>query len=193
MSAGDLFDEGAGVAVPAAPSVPAGELDAVAFTVYGSPRTAGSKRAFAVRKGGKRIDGKMVGGTFTGRVAVSDDNPKSAGWKDKVAQVAGEVMAGRPVMEGPVMLGLRFYLLRPKGHVGKRGLRPKAPAFHTIKPDVLKLARAVEDALSKVVYRDDSQIVDYDRLGKRYGSPERVEVTVRRATAAEIAEARAGE
>ena len=38
--------------------------------------------------------------------------------------------------------------------------------------------KAVEDALSGVVYRDDSQIVD-ERLVKEYGSPERVEITVR--------------
>lgn len=158
-----------------------GSPETVSFTVYGSPRPAGSKRAFAIKKGG----------AFTGRVAVSDDNPKSHGWKNKVEQVAGYAMAGRPVMEGPVFLGLRFYVLRPKGHVGKRGLRGKAPAFPTVKPDVLKLARAVEDALSKVVYRDDAQIVDYDQLGKRYGSPERVEVTVRAATPGELAEARA--
>jgi Holliday junction resolvase RusA-like endonuclease len=44
-----------------------------------------------------------------------------------------------------------------------------------VKPDVLKLARAVEDALTGILYRDDAQIVT-EVLRKRYGDPPRVEI-----------------
>jgi Holliday junction resolvase RusA-like endonuclease len=47
------------------------------------------------------------------------------------------------------------------------------------RPDVLKLARAAEDALTGIVWRDDSQIV-HETLAKVYGEPERLEVAVRR-------------
>ena len=42
---------------------------------------------------------------------------------------------------------------------------------------LLKLTRAVEDALTGLVWRDDAQVVD-EVLSKRYGAPERVEVRV---------------
>ena len=51
------------------------------------------------------------------------------------------------------------------------------PPFPTARPDLLKLARAVEDAIQSVVYRNDSQIVD-EVLHKRYGEPARVEVVL---------------
>ena len=72
-----------------------------------------------------------------------------------------------------------FRLLRPKGHYrGEivRELRVSAPVYHIIRPDALKLGRAVEDALSGIVYQDDAQIID-EHIRKIYGPP--VGVTIR--------------
>lgn len=138
------------------------------FVVYGTASAAGSKRAFLV---GKK-DGPK-------RIVVADDAKKSRPWKSLVSQVAGDAMAGRPLLEGPLSLHLRFVVPRPKGHHGSKGLNAKGrstPRPFT-RPDLLKLARAVEDALTGIVYRDDAQIVD-EVLAKAYGSPERVEIAV---------------
>jgi Holliday junction resolvase RusA-like endonuclease len=135
------------------------------FTVYGKPAPAGSKRF--VPAGGKR----------GGRPLVIDDSKRSRPWKQDVAAIAGEAMGGRELLAGPLGLELVFYVARPKGHYGARGLRPSAPAWPIVKPDVLKLARAVEDALTGQVWRDDAQVVR-ELLMKRYGEPERVEVWV---------------
>jgi Holliday junction resolvase RusA-like endonuclease len=131
----------------------------VAFTVYGQPAPAGSKRG--LQRGG--------------RVMVVDANPKARAWKAVVLDAAGQMMRGRALLEGPLLLELTFWMPRPKGHFGARGLRPSAPAFPTVKPDVLKLARGVEDALTGVCYRDDAQIVT-EILQKSYGEPARCEV-----------------
>ena len=56
-------------------------------------------------------------------------------------------------------------------------LRPAAPKHPTTRPDVLKLARAIEDSLTGVLWHDDSQIVS-EHLRKHYGEPARVVVTV---------------
>ncbi len=134
----------------------------LSFTVHGTPQPAGSKRAFF----------------RAGRSIVVDANKKSRPWKDQVAQVAGDFMAGRAILQGPIEMTLRFYVHRPKGHLGASGgVRPSAPRFPDVRPDALKLARGVEDALSGVVYRDDSQIV-IERLEKHYG-PERVEIEIK--------------
>lgn len=137
----------------------------LAFVVHGTPQTAGSKRPFPVR----RKDGRVFN--------VAPDNPRTKHWRTLVAQHAGEAMAGRELLQGPLELRLCFFVRRPKGHFGKKGLLPSAPAYPTVKPDVLKLARAVEDSLSGVVYRDDAQVVE-EVLAKRYGT-ERVEIEVR--------------
>jgi Holliday junction resolvase RusA-like endonuclease len=145
----------------------------IEFTCYGTPAPAGSKRGFYNAK--------------ARRVIVTDDSVRSRPWKAQVADAAAQAMNGRSLLDGPLMLGLEFHIPRPKGHYGKRGLRPSAPPIPTVKPDLLKLARAVEDALSGIVYRDDAQIAR-EILDKFYGEPARVEIRVRQldATNSEI-------
>ena len=48
----------------------------------------------------------------------------------------------------------------------------------TTMPDIDKLARCALDALTGIVFRDDAQIVDLHAT-KRYGEPERAELTIR--------------
>jgi Holliday junction resolvase RusA-like endonuclease len=75
-------------------------------------------------------------------------------------------------------MSIRFYVPRPKGHLNAKGeVKKSAPAFVTTRPDALKLARAVEDACSKILYRDDSQIVS-ENISKHYGEPARCEITI---------------
>jgi Holliday junction resolvase RusA-like endonuclease len=135
------------------------------FTVYGKPAPAGSKRVLP------------RGGRAGGRPIVVDDSKRSRPWKQDVSAIALEAMRGRELLAGPLAIELVFYLARPKGHYGVRGLRPAAPAWPTVKPDVLKLARAVEDALTGQVWRDDAQVVR-ELLRKQYGEPERVEIWI---------------
>lgn len=98
-------------------------------------------------------------------------------WKRDVVQAARLEMRHRPPLEGPLVLELEFWMPRPKNHFGTSGLRPSAPLVPDYRPDVLKLARPVEDALSGVCYGDDAQIVE-EHLYKIFGDP-RVVITVR--------------
>lgn len=139
----------------------------IRFTVYGECQPAGSKRAF-MRPGMK----------FP---VVVDDNPNSKGWKRQIAAAAGALMQGRALLDGPLSITVTFYRPRPKGHFGSGrnagSLRASAPTHPVTKPDLLKLARAVEDALTGIVYRDDSQICE-ETLRKEFGEPARVEIAV---------------
>jgi Holliday junction resolvase RusA-like endonuclease len=135
----------------------------IRFTVYGQPAPAGSKTP------GRAKDGRLFVRDSSGQ--------RGTEWRRQVAQVAGETMAGGELVEGPLVLQLVFHVPRPKGHYGKRGLRPSAPAHPTTKPDVTKLVRAVEDALTGIVWRDDAQVVKQVAC-KKYGEPARCSVTV---------------
>ena len=102
-------------------------------------------------------------------------------WRDSIAD------AVRPLVDrlttDPVAVSATFYVRRPAGHFGTgrnaSTLRSSAPAFPTKRSsgDLDKLARAVLDALTGVVYRDDSQVIDL-RLRKRYADagPVRLEL-----------------
>lgn len=130
----------------------------IEFFVFGNPEPGGSKR--------------HVGG---GRII--DSNRKAAPWKLLLRQVAGEEMHERELLQGPLAVAFTFYRARPKAHYGAKGLRVSAPRFPTTKPDALKLARTVEDALTGIVYRDDAQIV-VETLRKEYGEQAGVHVHV---------------
>lgn len=134
----------------------------VSFTVYGIAQPAGSKTA-GVTKGGK--------------VFVRDSAKKGTPWRRQVAQAAGEAMNGDGLLEGALSLTVRFWVPRPKGHIGKRGLRPSAPSYPTVRPDVTKLLRSVEDACTGIVWRDDAQVVAQHAI-KAYGEPACCEVEV---------------
>ena len=75
-------------------------------------------------------------------------------------------------MDGPLRLTLTFFRTRPLGHYGTgrnaAQLKDRAPDKPTVRPDTVKLTRAVEDALTGVVWRDDSQVTTH-LLKKRYG------------------------
>lgn len=138
------------------------------FTVFGKPQPAGSKRAFVVN----------------GKAVITDANKNAKPWKQEVKACAAEAMAGHGLLDGPLGLTAVFYLARPKGHyrTGKHSneVKPNAPVFPSVKPDSTKLVRGLEDACTGIVWRDDAQVVAQTVL-KRYGDPERVEVTVVRA------------
>jgi Holliday junction resolvase RusA-like endonuclease len=141
-------------------------MTSIAFTVPGIAAPAGSKKGFYNAK--------------ARRVVIVDDSKRSRPWKAQVSEAAAEAMTFngddgtsgyRPLLEGPLHLELIFHVNRPKGHYGSGRnadkVKPGAPWAPTVKPDLLKLARAVEDALSGLVYRDDAQIV-VETLQKAY-------------------------
>lgn len=120
----------------------------VAFTVLGVPAPQGSFRAITHR--------------YTGRVMLKQDNKRTMPWRKEVAGVAVEAVKAAGLakpMTGPLEMSVVFWLPRPKGHFGKKGLRPSAPRFPSKKPDLSKLLRAAEDALTGIVYDDDARIV----------------------------------
>lgn len=134
------------------------------FVVPGRAQPAGSKRAF-IRNG---------------KAVVVDANPASGAWKERVALVAASAYGASPPIVGPVTLEVVVTMLRPQSDWLRSGALSKSARPHpTIRPDLLKLARAVEDALTGIVYVDDAQIV-LEVLRKEYGARDEVTVRVER-------------
>ena len=126
----------------------------LSFNVLGKPAPQGSKTR---TKWGMR-----------------EDNPNTKPWKQAVASEALDAMAGHDLFVGPVWLDVVFQFQRPKHHyrTGRNAhlLKDSAPHYCETKPDADKLARSIGDALTGIVFRDDSQIVRWT-IVKQYGTP----------------------
>lgn len=121
----------------------------VEFRVYGTPAPQGSKTAF-VRAGGRAV--VVDGSSTTGRQKLSS-------WRAEVAREAANAAVGEP-LEGPLDVGIEFLMPKPKS-------APKSKMWCDKKPDIDKLVRSTFDAMSGVLYRDDSQVVRM-AVSKRY-------------------------
>jgi len=130
----------------------------IRFFVPGIPGTAGSKRGFVNKA--------------TGRVQIVDTCKRGPAWRADVVTAVSRAVAGDPFL-GPVGLQVYFVLRRPKAHyrTGKHAhiLRDDADTWHTSKPDLTKLVRAIEDACKGIAWRDDSQVIAQHTF-KLYGS-----------------------
>ena len=131
----------------------------VAFTVLGEPQPQGSKTV--VQQRGRRP-------------RVIEDNPDTRPWRERVERAALEAMAGRPPLEGPLELQATFVFSRPAGHFGSGRnagrLKPSSPLYVRTRPDADKLLRAIGDAITTIVCRDDAQLVIV-HAEKHYGAP----------------------
>ena len=140
------------------------------FLVTGIAQSRGSKRPMIRYRDGCVVTGK----SGHPAIAVVDSNRKSKGWMDVVSSHALAAMGGDPPVPFAVELSVRFVFARPKSHFrsGKNQhlLATKAKPQHTQKPDLGKLVRPIEDALSKIVYQDDCQIVSYGEVTKNWNS-----------------------
>lgn len=111
--------------------------------------------------------GNMRGFVHNGRAVLTDS--KSAELKrfaSSMREAASMQMAFaglRCAVEQPFALTMAFYLPRPNGDFGKGKnagkLTPSARVTPWVKPDLDKLQRAALDALTGIVYDDDSRVV----------------------------------
>jgi len=123
----------------------------IEIVVYGIPGAQGSKKFVG-----------MVGG----HGMLVESSKKVAPWRQDVKEAC--LKAGRPHTAGPVVMEMVFTLPKPKSAPKRRRI------FASKTPDVSKLARSTEDALTQVgFYEDDARIIEYRRLAKVYPNEDR--------------------
>jgi Holliday junction resolvase RusA-like endonuclease len=121
----------------------------IRFFVEGDPGTKGSVNAFVVGKGRNR------------HAVVVNNSMKAKPWAKAVSAAAEKAYRGDP-LDVPVFLFIIFYLKRPKSHYRSNGaLKPNAPVYVPTKPDGDKLERCAWDALTGIIFKDDSLVVSW--------------------------------
>lgn len=132
----------------------------VHLEVTGRPAPQGSKKGFA--RGGK--------------VAMVEMSKHLTPWRAAVTTAAKAWVDRNPdlyPLPGAISVDMVFSIARPKSHFGTGRnamlLKPTAPRYPASMPDLSKLVRATEDALTIAgVWTDDARVVEYGRLAKRY-------------------------
>lgn len=118
------------------------------IVVYGSPAAQGSKK-FVGMAGGH---GMLV-----------ESSKKVKPWREDVKAAALLVRNGAQPLDGPLAVRMIFTVPKPASAPKRRRLYPMR------KPDVSKLARSTEDALTDAgIWTDDARITEYTRLAKVY-------------------------
>lgn len=139
--------------------------------VYGRPAGAGSKTGRPIYRG------KGPEREFTGHIAMTQDDKagNTKRWRQAVVDATRQVIAcdcpdpGCTVLrqpyplDEPLEVSMVFTVAKPTSAPKTRRTWPAT------RPDVLKYARATEDALKDAgLYKDDARIVRYRDLAKVY-------------------------
>ncbi len=146
-------------------------MSEVVVEVYGTPTPKGSNRAMV--RGGKAVF--VPGGSKPNQEALQS-------WAGQCRLACQSFVSGQasPVFTHVALaVAITFRLKRPGGHWAKKGgLKTGAPTAPAVKPDLDKLLRATLDALSDVIFDDDSRIVEVTTR-KAYAQPGQEGATIR--------------
>jgi Holliday junction resolvase RusA-like endonuclease len=129
------------------------------IVIMGEPVPKGSTKSFYIKK----LD----------RVVTTNANAKTGDWEAFIRMNVQNYLAGHPGLffakDEAVEITVVFHLSRPKS-------TPLKVKYPVKRPDLDKLERCVGDALNKVLYADDSQIVKW-AVEKKYAiGPSMVEI-----------------
>jgi Holliday junction resolvase RusA-like endonuclease len=151
----------------------------VAFAVAGTPQPQGSIK-LVPNCGFPRAFHTFA--ALMKCVSLTSDNPQLVSWRSRIAfeahQVRRRSMKERKLVDdkqslwpvGPLFVKLAFTLTRPTELRGARLTARVGAAgviWPCVRPDIDKLARAVLDALTGVLWTDDGQVCSLE-LEKHY-------------------------
>lgn len=133
----------------------------IRFTVYGEPVAQGRPRA------GKDWNGNTV----------LYDPAKSRNFKQYVKMAAAQYRPEK-LLEGPLHVTVKVYKpMLKKFSKNKLAEAEEGTLRPVTTPDVDNYVKGIKDALNKVIWNDDSQVVDLN-ISKFYSESPRVEVLV---------------
>jgi Holliday junction resolvase RusA-like endonuclease len=121
----------------------------IEFEVFGRPAPQGSKTI---------MRGRLV-----------ESSKYLPAWRKAIAEAATEAQAESDwFSDQPLEMSVIFTLEKPKS------VKREQP---TVPPDLDKLARAIGDSCTGILYNDDAQIVRLNLI-KQYGEPEGAIITI---------------
>lgn len=122
--------------------------EGVTVVAYGRPAPQGSKKFVGTSK-------------KTGRGILVESSKHVKPWR-AIVDAAARGLVNTP-LDGPLIVRMIFTVPKPASAPKRRRTWP------AVMPDLSKLARATEDALTTAgLWADDARVVEYERLAKVY-------------------------
>jgi crossover junction endodeoxyribonuclease RusA len=141
------------LAIVGADAINAHSQRVVEIVVHGNPAPQGSK--------------KFVG-MVNGHGMMAESSKKVKPWRQDVVAAALAVRQGASPLDGPLTVRMVFTIPKPASAPKRRRSWPNR------KPDLSKLARSTEDALTTAkIWADDARVVEYERLAKVFPGEDR--------------------
>jgi Holliday junction resolvase RusA-like endonuclease len=85
---------------------------------------------------------------------------KTASYENLVKVKAEEAMAGRPLIEGAVLVAISLFVTPPESwSLKKKQAALHGDVFPTSKPDIDNVIKGLFDACNDIVWMDDKQVV----------------------------------
>lgn len=114
---------------------------------------------------------------FVRRTGIAFTPEKTRGYEAALRLSAQEAMAGRPPVDGPVMVSIEASFPVPASWSRKkRDAALAGRVAHQTKPDVDNIIKNV-DSLNEVVWKDDKQIVSAT-VHKNYSAKPRLKIAI---------------
>lgn len=114
----------------------------------------------------------------TGEAMRFTDKEAEAG-KQRIAWAARQAFGSRRPFTGPVVVRIvAIFAIPPSWPKALQKAAREARVMHVADPDLDQLVKQAKDALKGIAYIDDNQVCGYPNSAKRYGSPERTEITI---------------
>jgi crossover junction endodeoxyribonuclease RusA len=123
-------------------------MNSLTFVVFGLPAPQGSKR-------------------HMGNGILVESSKAVTPWRTDCKHAALACLPHDWDPSLPMAVSVVFRFKRPAGQIGKKGVKPSAPAHLTSAGDVDKLLRSTFDSLTGVAFDDDRQVVSVN-ASKRY-------------------------
>jgi Holliday junction resolvase RusA-like endonuclease len=114
----------------------------------------------------------------TGR-AMRFTDPEAEAGKERIAWAAKQAFGSQRPFTGPVLVRvIGIFEIPPSWPKALIAAAKQARVMHVADPDLDQIVKQAKDALKGIAYVDDNQVVGYPNSAKRYGYPQRTEITV---------------
>ena len=127
------------------------------------------------------LDGEPIGKgrpRFSRQTGVAYTPEKTARFEERLAWAAQSTMNRRALLEGPLSMRVHAYFSIPASKSKKwKTAALENKIYPSKKPDIDNIIKGIADALNKVVYVDDTQIVAL-LATKNYSTRPRIEILI---------------
>lgn len=148
------------------------------FSVPGKPQGKDRPRGVVVFNGGKRGFSTYSGKSTAKPTVRMVTTKKTESYESLIGILAKQQMKGREPFLCPIRVDITlFYPISKSWPATKKLDAQLGKIGATVKPDIDNCVKAIYDALNKVVWNDDAQVVD-EHVCKLFSDEPRVDVRI---------------